>query len=516
LTPLPDDLWVPDTTCAVLDRAVARLPEAPALIAGEVTLTYAQYGQAVDAFAARLAADGGAGGTVVVLLRNSAAMAIALFAVHRAGGTTAALNPDYTPRELAPMIADAAPAILIVDTGLVERIAPLLPSNTAVIVIGQDGAVIDELLSAPGAALPPPPDPDALAVLQFTGGTTGRAKGVELTHRAVAINIAQREAVLPTVFGDERVLCMMPMFHSFAAAMCLYLTAYAGGTLVILPRYRPDWVVDAIAAHAITRLPAGPTVFNGLLGFEGAVKARLASLRCCYSGSAALARETLARWEARTGVPIYEGYGQSEAGPVLTYQGPASGQIPGSVGPALPLTELAIVEANDPGRRLPPGRSGEIIARGPQIMRGYRGQPEATAAAVRDGWLHTGDLGRIEADGTLFIEDRKKDMAIVGGFNVYPREIDEHLMAHPAVAAAAAVGVPDSYRGEVIEAFVVAARGAAPTESALADHCATGLVRYKQPARIHLVDALPLTSVGKVDKVALRALALAGRAADVA
>ncbi len=508
MTSLPASLWVPDTVCAVLDRAVATLPDAPALIASEVALSYAEYGHSVDVFAARLVADGAADGTVVVLLRNSVAMAIALFAVHRAGGATAALNPDYTPRELAPMIEDAAPAIVIVHAELVEQVAALVPPNAAVIVIGRDRAFVDELLAEPLPALPDPPAPYALAVVQFTGGTTGRAKGVELTHRAVATNIAQREAVLPTVFGDERVLCLMPMFHSFATAMCLHLTAYAGGKLVILPRYRPDWVVDAIGHHAITRLPAGPTVFNGLLAFDGLAKARLASLRCCYSGSAPLARDTLARWDASTGVPIYEGYGQSEAGPVLTYQGPATARSVGSVGAALPLTQLAIVDATDPDRHLPPGQSGEIIARGPQIMRGYRGQPEATAAALQGGWLHTGDIGRIDADGILFIEDRKKDMAIVGGFNVYPREIDEHLMAHPGVTAAAAIGVPDAYRGETIEVFVVPVAGAAPTLATLAEHCAAGLVKYKRPARIHLVAALPLTPVGKIDKVALRALAL--------
>ncbi|MGJ3648163.1 AMP-binding protein [Sphingomonas sp. GlSt437] len=508
---------MPKTTCDLLNRAVAELPKAAALIAGDVTLNYANYSRAVDVFAARLLAGGADGGTVILLLRNSIAMAIATFAVHRAGAATAALNPDYTSRELAPMITDAAPAIIIVHAELIDHVAPLLPDDAKAIVIGQDRDFVDELLGAPEVRhLPAPPSPDALAVIQFTGGTTGRAKGVELTHRAVATNIAQREAVLPTVFGDESVLCMMPMFHSFAAAMCLHLTAYAGGTLIILPRYRPDWVIDAIGAHRVTRLPAGPTVFNGLLAFDGLEQDRVASLRCCYSGSAPLARETLARWEARTGAPIYEGYGQSEAGPVLTYQGPATGRVVGSVGPALPLTELAIVDAHDPDLRLPQGATGEIIARGPQIMRGYRGQPEATAATLRHGWLHTGDIGRLDADGVLYIEDRKKDMAIVGGFNVYPREIDEHLMAHPGVAAAAAVGVPDAYRGEVIEAFVVATPGAKLTEATLADHCATGLVKYKHPARIHLVEALPLTPVRKIDKVALRALALAGRVADVA
>lgn len=516
MTPLPPGLWVPKTTVELLARAVALRPRATALVTGDVRLDYADYGRCVDALARRLAGHRARGGTVVLLLRNSIAMAIALFAVQRAGAASAALNPDYTARELAPMLADAAPAVVIAHAEIVAQIAGLLPAGAALIVVGQDHAFVAELLAAPPGAPLPPVDPDQLAVLQFTGGTTGRAKGVELSHRAVAINIAQREAVLPTVPGDERILCFMPMFHSFAAAMCVHLAAYAAGTLVILPRYRPDWVVEAIRTHRITRLPAGPTVFNGLLGYDGLDPAAMTSLRAAWSGSAPLARETLARWEQLTGVPIHEGYGQSEAGPVLTYQGPATGAKPGSVGPALPLTELRIVDPRDPARELAPGESGEIVARGPQIMRGYRGLADETRAALRDGWLHTGDIGRIDADGHLFVEDRKKDMAIVGGFNVYPREIDELLMAHPAVASAACIGVPDSYRGEVIWAFVVPRAGGAATADALAAFCAENLVRYKQPAAIRIVDTLPLTPVGKIDKAALRARALDGEIVNAA
>lgn len=506
-------VWTPPTTLAPLARAATARPEATALICGEARLGYADYAHAVDALAARLAADGAAGATVLIVLRNSIAIALAIFAAQRAGAAAAALNPDYSARELAPMIADAAPCVAIVHADLLERVGGLLPDGCTLIAVGSDAALIDELLALPPAAAAlPDPDPDALAVLQFTGGTSGRPKGVELTHRAVAINIAQREAVLPTVFGDERVLCMMPMFHSFAAAMCLNLTAYAAGTLVILPRYRPDWVVDAIAAHAITRLPAGPTVLNGLLGYDGLAREPVASLRAAWSGSAPLAAETLARWEAATGVPVYEGYGQSEAGPVLSYQGPATPRPPGSVGPALPGTQLRIVDPADPDRDLPPGAPGEILAKGPQLMRGYRGRPADSAAALRGGWLHTGDIGRIDEAGCLFVTDRKKDMAIVGGFNVYPREVDEVLAAHPAVAAAAAVGVPDAYRGEVIVAFVVGA----VDEAALRLHCAEHLVRYKHPAEIYIVDALPLTAVGKIDKPALRARAIAARHEHVA
>jgi long-chain acyl-CoA synthetase len=508
--PMPSDIWVPETTTAILARAVAERPRSVAVVAGDVSLDYARYGRAVDAFAARLTIEGAQATTTVVLLRNSIAMAVSLFAIQRAGGCVAPLNPDYTAHELAPMIADASPAILIVDAGLVERIAPLVPAGATLIVIGGDRAFIDDLLADAAAAPLPPVDPDRLAVLQFTGGTTGRAKGVELTHRAVAINVAQREAVLPTTFGDERILCFMPMFHSFATAMCLHLSAYAAGTLVILPRYRPEWVAGAIGRHAITRLPAGPTVFNSLNDYPPLAEAPLTSIRSAWSGSAPLAHDTLQRWEARTGIPVYEGYGQSEAGPVLTYQGPLSGHRLGSVGLPLPLTELRIVDPADPDRQLGTGETGEIVARGPQIMRGYRGLAGETSATLRNGWLHTGDIGRIDSDGHVFIEDRKKDMVIVGGYNVYPREIDEVLAAHPGVASAAAIGVADAYRGEAIVAFYT---GKADVEG-LRQWCAERLVRYKCPARFEQLDALPLTSVGKIDRNALRTLAMG--LADVA
>ncbi len=486
-------LWVPETTVALLERAAREWPGAAALVCGEERLDYGEYHRRVTLLAGRLAALGVAGRHVAIVLPNGIEIALALFAVQAAGAATAALNPDYTAAELAPILAQVRPAVTLTTADRFATIAALLPPGSVVCTMAQ--------LDGPVAALAAV-DPESLAVLQFTGGTTGVPKGVMLTHSAVATNVAQREAVLPTVPGDERVICMMPLYHSFASAMCLHLAAYCGGTLHILPRYRPDWVLDCIQAEAITRLPAGPTVFNSLLGFDGLRRDRVASLRCAYSGSAPLPQDTLDRWEAATGVPIYEGYGQSEAGPVLTYHGPGMATKQGSVGPALPLTELRI--ANGAG-------TGEILARGPQVMNGYLDRPEETAETLADGWLHTGDIGRIDSDGYLYVEDRKKDMAIVGGFNVYPREIDEVLMRHPAVTEAGAVGVPDSYRGEVIWAYV-----AAPglDEASLAAHCAASLVRYKHPARYRFLDALPRTPVGKIDKQALKAMARAEQAED--
>lgn len=499
------DVWVPDTTVAMLDRAVRERPDTTALICGDEALNYREYGAAVAAMAASLGDV--AGQHVVLLLRNGIDICVATFAVQAAGATSVALNPDYTPNELAPMFADARPVVTVTHDDLVSKLeglgagviiqpfferqreAPSSAARSAALAGLADARRGLSLALEDGRS-------DHPALVQFTGGTTGRPKGVVLTHRAIATNVAQREAVLPTVFGNERVLCMMPLFHSFAVAMGLHLAAYAAGTLVILPRYRPDWVIDAIAKHRITRLPAGPTVFASLLNYDGLTREAVASLRCAYSGSAPLPLDTLTRWEALTGVPIYEGYGQSEAGPILTYHGPGMALKRASVGPPLPGTEIEVVGGAE---------VGELRARGPQIMSHYLDQPDATARALIRGWLHTGDIGRIDADGYVFIEDRAKDMAIVGGYNVYPREIDEVLAAQPAIVEAAAIGVPDAYRGEVIWAYVVGNID----EVGVREACAAALVAYKHPSVVRFVDALPRTPVGKIDKQALKAMAAA-------
>jgi long-chain acyl-CoA synthetase len=511
-------VWVPETVPAILERAVRERRDDVALVSVDCELTYAQYGAAVTRLAHRLARHGTRGDTVAIVLPNMAATAIAIFAAQSAGMVAATLNPDYTAAELAPMIEDAAPACTIVSSEVHQRIAGLL-GETETILITSDSAFLAELAKEPEDSSPlPAPSPDDLAVLQFTGGSTGRPKGVELTHRAVATNIAQREAVLPTQFGDERVLGFMPMFHSFAAAMCVNFAAYAAGKLVILPRYRPDWVVEALQRHAITRLPAGPTVFNSLIQYDGLSREATASLRCAYSGSAPLGVETLARWDALTGVPVFEGYGQSEAGPILTYFGPGMTVKPGSVGPPLPGTQIRIVDPADPTRDLATGEAGEILARGPQVMRGYRALAEETAETLRGGWLHTGDIGTLDADGVLTIADRKKDMVLISGYNVFPREVDEALLAHPDIAAAACVGVPDSYRGERLVAFVTPGEGCESDAQGLSEWLAERLVRYKRPAEYRVLGALPLTAAGKIDKQALKRAALepAGEARHVA
>jgi long-chain acyl-CoA synthetase len=490
----PTASWRDATTVlALLDAAATTAPNAEALVFGTLRLTYREYGNAVANLAGELRQRGAQGTRVVLLCGNSADAAVATLAIQAAGAVFCPVNPAYTERELREILTDCRPAIALCDATCAPLVRTLAPESGIAHVL-----TLDNTLDRTAATLPPPPDPDGIGMIQYTGGTTGRPKGVMLTHRSIATNVLQREAVLPTRPGD-RFLCMMPLFHSFALAMNLYQALVCAGTLVILPRYRPDWVVAALRDERITVLPAGATVFTGLLAYDGFANADLSHLRVCYSGASALPAEILRRWEQATRAPIYEGYGQTEAGPILTYNAPHTPTKPGHVGLPLPGTEIQIV---DPATGQPTDQPGEIRARGPQIMAGYWNRPEETAAALRDGWLHTGDIGALDADGHVAILDRLKDMVITGGYNVYPREIDDVLLTHPAVQESASFGVPDTYRGEVLHAHVVL-RHPAAIDDILA-HCRTNLARYKVPASLTVVDAIPKTPVGKIDKAALK------------
>jgi long-chain acyl-CoA synthetase len=394
--------------------------------------------------------------------------------------------------------------VLVVDVALAATAEPVArrAGVSQIIVVGEAARHLDA--RHPGdAGLPPPPSPDSLALLQYTGGTTGRPKGVELTHGAIAVNVAQREALLPSRRGD-RILCMMPLSHSYAMSMGLFLSLYCAGTLVILPRYQPDDVLAALSRERIGVFLGSPTIFTGLLAHPGFAATDWRSVHTCYSGSAALPGATLQRWRDAVGAPVYEGYGQTEAGPVLSFN-PVHGPVkPGTVGVPVPLTEIEIVDVATGEQALPVGSCGEIRVRGPQVMRGYRNRPEETAQALRGGWLYTGDIGEFDADGYLAIRDRKKDMVIVGGYNVYPREVEDVLFAHPDVADAAVVRRPDAYRGESLVAHVVPRPGAQPDADALLTHCRERLARYKLPAEWRFTQALPKTAANKTDKNALR------------
>jgi len=487
----------------MLAAAAERSPDAEALKEGATRLTYREYAACVAAFAEELSALGVRGGRVATVLPNSIDACIAAFAILAAGAQHVPLNPLYTERELGEIFADAAVRVLIVTEEAASTLQALASRSGigTLIALGPGVRTLSALRTAARelAAI----EPDSLALLQYTGGTTGRAKGVNLTHRAIATNVAQREGLLPTGEG-ERIVCPMPIFHAYGMAMGLFLAANCRGCLVVLPRYQPDLLLRAIASERITIFPGSPTIFVGLMAHPAFARTDWSRVHTCYSGAAPLAEPVLRRWQAAVGAPILEGYGQTEAGPVLSFNPRDGVRKPGSVGLPVAATEIQIVDVETGTRVLPAGERGEIRARGPQIMQGYRNLPAETAQALRGGWLYTGDIGELDADGYLYIRDRKKDMVIVGGYNVYPREVEEVLFAHPSVLEAAAIGAPDEYKGEVLRAYVVLKAGIQASEDELLAHCRANLAKYKVPARIEALEALPKTSVNKVDKQLLR------------
>jgi long-chain acyl-CoA synthetase len=497
---------VHDTVVAMLAAAAAESPQQEALVCDGERLSYSQYLRCVAWFARELVELGARGERIGLVLGNSADICVAMFAVHAAGAQAVPCNPLYTERELRAIFADAAPRAVIYSEDKHTLITALAGELKIphLICVGRERH-LTTWRDARDIALPKPlPQPSDLATLQYTGGTTGRSKGVNLTHAAISANISQREAIVPVRPGIERLLCVMPLFHVYAVAMCLHNMVYARGTLVILPKYTPEAVLTTLASERITIFAGSPTLFIGLLGHAGFGESDFSGVKVSYSGSAALPEELLRRWEAATGAPVIEGYGQSEAGPVISFNPLQGKRKAGSVGVAVPGTQVEVVDLESGERPLPVGEKGEIRVRGPQIMRDYRNLPAETAEALRGGWLYTGDIGEFDADGYLYIRDRKKEMAKVSGFNVFPREIEEVLYLHPGVQEAAVVAVPDSYRGEVVKAFVVARPGVNVESEELLEHCRRNLARYKIPAVVTLAASLPKTAVGKLDKNALR------------
>lgn len=497
----------------MLAEAASQAPQREALLCQGERLNYAEYHRCVAWFAHELIALGAAGQRVGIVLGNSIDICIALFGVHAAGAQATPVNPQYTARELRMIFEDADLHVVIYaqeQREMVESIADELKIPHR-ICIGSESRRLIEWRNAADCELPPLPTADNLATLQFTGGTTGRSKGVNLTHGAVAINICQREALLPARKDCERLLCVMPLFHVYAVAMCLHNMVHARGTLVIVPRYSPEVVFKLLVAERISIFAGSPTLFAGLLAAEGFGEVDFSQLHLSYSGSSALPEAVLQRWESATGAPVMEGYGQSEAGPVVSFNPLCGTRKAGSVGIPVPHTEVEIVDLELGMQALEAGVPGEIRVRGPQLMRDYRNLPEETAATLREGWLYTGDIGEFDVDGYLYIRDRKKEMAKVSGFNVFPREIEDVLYLHPAVQEAAVVAVPDTYRGEVVQAFVVLRANHGASVKQLAEHCKSNLTRYKLPAQIKLVAELPKTGVGKIDKNLLRCESMRGR-----
>lgn len=394
----------------------------------------------------------------------------------------------------------------VFDRTPLERI--IVAEVGARVEIGPEAVRLGELLAAhddrdPGVVV----KASDVAVLQYTGGTTGLPKGAMLTHFNLVANVLQvAEMGDPVEPGETRVLTILPLFHSYGMTTCLNLGMYHGSRLVLLPRFDIDQVMQAIKEHQITAFPGVPTMYVAVLNYPNAEAYGIANIRTIGSGGSALPLEVADTFERKFGAKIGEGYGLSEASPV-THVNPnwAPGiQRRGSIGIPIPDTDARIVDVEIGERTLGPGEEGELVVRGPQVMKGYWNRPDETRQVLRDGWLYTGDIARMDADGFFYIVDRKKDMIIVSGYNVYPREVEEVLYMHPAVMEAAVIGIPDPYKGEVPKAFVACKPGHHVTAEEILAHCRRHLAPYKVPREVEFRSELPKTSVGKILRRALR------------
>ncbi len=501
-------------------------------------LPYAELWQETRRFAAALTSLGlQKGDRVAVMLPNSPQFMIAFYGTLLAGGVVVNTNPLYTPRELAHQLKDSGARFLVLLDLLWPRYAEIadeVPTERVITTGVQDYLPFPKNLLYPllmkrqgkWTELPedprrrdwrtllretPPfepedePTPDELALLQYTGGTTGTPKGAMLSHRNLMANVHQVLAWAPGLEpGKEVMLGVLPFFHVYGMTVAMNFGVALGAKIVLLPRFEVHQVVQAIERHRVTLFPGVPTMYVAFNTFPGIEKRNIRTIKVCISGAAPLPVEVQERFEALTGAKLVEGYGLSEASPV-THCNPIYGERKkGSIGLPLPGVDAKVVTPEFAD--LPQGEAGELAVKGPNVMLGYWNRPEETKATLVDGWLLTGDIARMDEEGFFYIVDRKKDMIIAGGYNIYPREIEEVLYQHEAVKEAAVAGVPDPYRGETVKAYVVLKEEykGKVTEKDLEAFARERLAAYKVPKLWEFRDELPKTAVGKILRRTLR------------
>ena len=542
---VPANVQVPDVPLThLLDSSADRFPNRKALMFFGRSMTYARLLSDVNRFAGALRRIGvRKGERVAVILPNCPQEVIAFYAILRLGAIVVPTNPLYTASELRHQLGDSGARVVIVFDKAYETLTQAMPGTAVEHVVVTSLAdylpfVKRELLKLPIAKArrllaelstevpehahvlsfedllkegpdnpqQTPVDPIRdLAVLQYTGGTTGRPKGAMLTHRNLVANAHQTVAWDPDIRpGHDVNLAVVPLFHVFGLTFCLTCTTLIGGMVVLIPRFDLDLVLDAVRKHKPTLFPGVPPIYQQLAAAPESKKAGVGNIRTCVSGAMKLARTTVEAFKTGTGGQLVQGYGMTETSPVIMAN-PLDGNARHiSVGAPLPGTEARIVDEHDPRRVLPVGYPGELVVRGPQIFAGYWNQPVETAETLsRDGWFRTGDIGVMSPDGFFTLIDRKSDVVIVDGFNVYPSEIENVLNAHPGVVEAAVVGISDSAHGEVVSAYVIAHQPA-PSPEELTEYAARHLAGYKVPVFIEIRETLPRNMLGKVLRRVLR------------
>jgi long-chain acyl-CoA synthetase len=497
------------TIIHTLDATAKRIPDRTALICEDRSLTYREYHQAVSGLAKRLKILIEKGDRIAIVMTNCLEMPTAILATMAAGGYVAPMNPNYSDRELGPLLKDAAPTVILTIPEFHDRAGKFAEELGVkhVYALGQGQHTIDYWIEDGRGGLPLPlPSPEDKATMFFTGGTTGMPKGAEHLHSTIAAACRAEAAFFDIDYDGETSLSVAPMFHIFGHHHCAIYPLYRGATHVLVKQYKRDVVLEELQKHKVTLFAGGPsTIYVGLLAAETFKDTDLSSLKACNSGGAPCSADLLTNWEREVGCPIYEGLGMSEGAPIANNTMFHERKIM-SVGVVPPLTEIDIVDLETGKTVMPLYERGEIRVRGPQFTESYRNRPEETANAIRDGWLYTGDIGYFDDEGYLFVVDRKKEMILSGGFNIYPREVDEVLSNHPDTLEVATVGVKDEFRGEIVKACVVLKPGKTMTEEQLIDYCKTQLADYKVPRVVEFLDALPKTGPGKIDKLKLRGL----------
>ncbi len=509
----------------ILRLTAVEVPDATATAFLGAHLTYGEIKKQADKFATALARLGiRQGDRVGVMLPNCPQYVVVTFAILRLGATVVNVNPLYTPREVLVVAQDSGMrAMLTLDV-----LAPLtlaVREQTAI-----ENVIITSAAEYSAAALPCPAvegtlkladllagvdEPDLprveinpeedVAVLQYTGGTTGVPKGAMLTHYNIFANVIQTECWgrRSVRRGDDTFLLVIPYFHIYGFTVGMMSGTWLGARQVLIPKYDVEALLVAIRDYRPTYFPAVPTIYISLLNHPKAKEYGIDRVRSFNSGSAPLPVEVIEQFERMTGGTLNEGYGLSEASPVTHSTSVLARRKPGSIGLPLPDTDIKIVDLEAGTREVAIGEEGELCIAGPQVMKGYWNRPDETSIALRKDeagrtWLYTGDVARMDEDGYSYIVQRKKDMIIVGGFNVYPSEVEGVLYTHPAVMEAGVIGIPDSYKGELVKAFVVLKAGASATTEELKEHCTRELAEFKVPCRIEIRESLPKTAIGKI------------------
>lgn len=485
--------------------------------------TYAEFDRSVSIFASALKGLGvKEGDKVAFLLGNTPHYLISLYATMRIGATAVPINPLYTPDEISFILENSdAKAVIALDQllPLVEVASQAFPTIENYIIcemsadVGEKLAALSDSVqvkvhpftklmkqSTPVVEMPTI-DENESAIILYTSGTTGHPKGAMLTHKNIYSNARDVGNYLG-FSADDRIVATLPLFHVFALTVVANAPLLKGATILLEPRFSPGDIFTLIREQKATVFAGVPTMYNFLYQYPEGKTEDFETIRLSISGGSSLPVSLLHDFEEKFQVRVSEGYGLSEASPVTCFNPLDRERVPGSIGTNIMNVENKVV--NEMGEELPNNEVGELIVRGPNVMKGYYKQPEETAAAIRDGWLYTGDLARRDENGYFYIVDRKKDLVIVGGFNVYPREVEEVLFSHREIVEAAVVGVPDANFGEEVHAYVVLTEGSEATEQSLQEFCAKRLVKYKVPKHIEFLDELPKNTTGKILRRSLK------------